>query len=144
MESVPYPYNTPPWRRDHSAKSPDGLHSAEIRDAWELSMSGPTYGRLKLSNGFELELCSPVFIWSDDSRYLAAPQWIRWCLFGTKQRIVVVDVKTSVAYAMPGKYRLLILKNFDSGVITGIDSPLWRPRDVRLSVDEYIEDRYRI
>jgi len=41
-----YPYNLPPLRREYEEQSPNGHHSAKIHEAWELSMSGPTYGKL--------------------------------------------------------------------------------------------------
>ena len=57
-------------------------------------MGNPTYGTLILTNGLNLELCNPSFIWSDDSRYLAVPQYTKNWFWGIgKQRIVIIDVK---------------------------------------------------
>ena len=103
MEEEPYPYNTPPWRRSYSAESPDGSCVATISEAWEVNMSGPTSDQLELSNGFELNDCSPVFIWSVDSQYLAAPQWIRRLFFGPKQRLLIVEAEHKTDCAVPTK-----------------------------------------
>ena len=51
-------------------------------------MGGPTAGQLRLSNGIELDSCNPSIVWSEDSRYLAVPQWSA----GRTQRLVVIDV----------------------------------------------------
>ncbi len=72
MSESEWPYNLPIWRRAHRASSPDAQIVAEIDAACEISMGNPTSGTLRLSTGLELECCNPSFIWSDDSRYLAA------------------------------------------------------------------------
>ena len=93
------PYDTPPWRRAHTATSPDGTRTAEIRDAREHSMSNPTVGTLHTSDGLRLADCNPAFIWSDDSRYLVIPQWIRCFGVFLRQRLVIVDVETKTVFA---------------------------------------------
>lgn len=71
------PYDTPPWRTSYRATSPDSTITAEISQAREHSMSSPTVGTLQISNGLETPRRSPAFLWSNDSEYLAVPQWIR-------------------------------------------------------------------
>jgi hypothetical protein len=65
----PWPYNLPIFSRGHRAVSPDGTVVAEIAQAFEVSMSNPTVGTLRLSSGLQLDRCNPAFLWSDDSRY---------------------------------------------------------------------------
>ena len=88
-----FPYNLPIWRSSYRAASPNKKHIAEIDPAYEVSMGNPTYGTLKLSSGLRLPKCNPSFIWSEDSKYLAVPQfssnWLR--AFG-KQRLLIIDV----------------------------------------------------
>jgi len=87
-----WPYNLPIWRRSFRLPSPDGRITAEIAKTVEVSMSNPTIGTLVLSTGLTLENCNPSFIWSDDSRYLAVPQYSRnWFSGIGKQRLVIVD-----------------------------------------------------
>ena len=91
MSESRWPYNMPIWRSAHRASSPSGLMDAEIASAYEVSMGNPTCGTLRLSTGLELERCNPSFIWSDDSRYLAVPQYFYRLGLFPRQRMVVID-----------------------------------------------------
>jgi len=99
MSSEPFPFNLPIWRRAHREVSPDGTLVAEIDPALEISMSNPTSGTLRISNGLEVSRCSPSFIWSDDSRYLAASQWRYAFGLQLRQRVVVIDVRDRIVFA---------------------------------------------
>jgi hypothetical protein len=114
-QTVPNPYDTPPWRRSHKAVSPNGSLAAEIKEAIEHSMSNPTVGTLRISNGLELAKCNPAFIWSDDSRYLAVPQWRRRFGFFLRQRLAIVDVVDRTVYASPFNYWLIEPLIFECG-----------------------------
>jgi hypothetical protein len=114
-QTEPYPYNTPPWRRSHKAASPNGLLVAEIKEAVEHSMSNPTVGTLRISDGLELAKCNPAFIWSDDSRYLAVPQWRRRFGFFLLQRLAIVDVIDRAVYVSPFTYWLIEPVKFECG-----------------------------
>ena len=91
MSESEWPYNMPIWRRAHRASSPNGQMVAEIASAYEVSMGNPTCGTLRLSTGLELERCNPSFVWSDDSRYLAVPQYFYRLGLFPRQRMVVID-----------------------------------------------------
>ena len=52
-----------------------------------------------MSDGLQLAECNPAFIWSDDSRYLVTPQWIRRFGLFLRQRLVIVDVETKTVFA---------------------------------------------
>ena len=108
-----FPYDTPPWRSSHRAVSPDGVVVAEITQALEHSMSNPTVGILRTSDGLELTSCNPAFIWSDDSRFLAVPRWCRRFGLFRRQRLVIVDVVARAVYVSPFTYWLLIPKAFE-------------------------------
>lgn len=138
MSEEPYPYNQPPWRRSYQATSPDGRWCAKINDALEISMSGPTKGILSIDTLFDLPECSPVFIWSDDSRYLAVPQWKYF--FRKRERLLVIDTQTKSIFVSPSKFRLLDLKTFSNGVITGVDSILRNPRKIAISIGEVMKE----
>lgn len=90
MAAEPYPYNQPPWRRFHEAVSPDGRWHAKMENAVETYMSGPTIGILSISDILEVPDCSPTFLWSDDSRYLAVPQWKYF--LRRRQRLLIADM----------------------------------------------------
>ena len=142
MNEEPYPYNQPPWRRSHEATSPDGRWCAKIDYAPEVFMSGPTKGVLSISALFDISDCNPAFIWSDDSRFLAVPQWKY--LFRRRERLLVIDTQTKTVLASPSKFRLLDLKTFSGGVIAGVDSPVSKPRKIEVSLTEVMEKYKRI
>src|SRR5262245_1041468 len=110
-----FPYNTPPWRSSHKAVSPNGKVVAEIKQAYEHSMSNPTVGTLQLSDGLELPRCNPSFIWSDDSRYLAVPQWRRRFGLFLRQRLAIVDVVDRAVYVSRFTYWLILPTTFENG-----------------------------
>jgi len=141
MNEEQYPYNLPPWRRKHEILSPDGNYTAKIYEAWELSMSGPTYGKLFIEDIFRIENCSPTFIWSNDSRYLAVAQWCG--VLTKKEKLLVLDINQKKIYSSKKKFKLLILNNFVNGIITMTQSPLWKPREVTVSLEE-VEQKYKI
>ncbi len=114
-EPEPYPYNTPPWRRSHTETSPNGSVIAAIDKAFEHSMSNPTVGTLRTSDGLELPNCNPAFIWSDNSRFLAVPQWCRRFGIFRRQRLAIVDVEDRAVYLSASTYWLLLPKSFHGG-----------------------------
>lgn len=114
-KTLPSPYDTPPWRTSHRAVSPDGTATAEIAHAYEHSMSNPTIGSLKISNGLEIPRCSPAFIWSNTSEHLAVPQWVRRFGLFLRQRLLIVDVKADKVLASRFTYWLIDPKNFSDG-----------------------------
>lgn len=121
--SEPWPYNLPIFRRAHSASSPDGKIVAEIEGAFELGMSNPTCGMLKLSSGLQLDGCNPSFIWSDDSRYLAVPRYfVRLGLF-RRQRIVVIDTVDRKALASPETTFYYQPESFSDGLLVVTKEP---------------------
>ncbi len=145
-KTEPSPYNTPPWRRSHLATSPNGLVTAEIAEAREHSMSNPTVGTLKMSTGLEVPRCNPAFLWSDDSRYLAVPQWIRRFGIFLRQRLLIVDVNAEKVFASRFTYWLIDPKNFCGGrlelAISSSSGINWmRPErlviDVRNTLDHF-------
>jgi hypothetical protein len=116
-DTQPFPYNTPPWRCSHRAVAPNGSLVAEITEAFEHSMGNPTVGTLRTTDGLELPNCNPAYIWSDDSNYLAVPQWYRSFALFLRQRLVVVDVQHRTVYASRFTAWLLLPKRFDCGCL---------------------------
>lgn len=70
--------------------SPDGTLAATMQ-ATEVHMSGPMRGTLWLSNGRGIGGCSPVMVWSDDSRFLAAVR-----IIDRTTRLVVVRARDAL------------------------------------------------
>lgn len=142
MKEEPYPYNLPPWRRSYEATSPNGQWCATLKVANEIFMSGPTKGLLSVEPLFDIPDCSPSFIWSHDSRYLAVPQWKYW--FRRRERLLIINTHQKAVFASRSVFRLLILDSFRDGIIVGTDSPLRKPRRITLVVDEEVKKFKRI
>ena len=140
MTEKSYPYNLPPWRRQFSLPAPDGQNTATIHEAWELTMSGPTFGKLFIGNEFRIKNCSPTFTWSSDSRYLAVPQWCG--IWRRRQRILVLDIIGKKIYESRRKFNFLIFDGFEDGVFLVTDSPLKKEKKLRISMKE-IKENYR-
>ena len=135
-----WPYNLPIWRRSFSLASPDGRTTAEISDAVEISMSNPTIGTLVISTGVTIENCNPSFIWSDDSRYLAVPQYSRNRLFGIgKQRLVVVDVAARRAWRSRKLAYYIQPETFSDGRLALTIEPARKARTVTYDIPAALE-----
>lgn len=138
IQEEPYPYNQPPWRRSYEALSPDGQWRARIDSAFEISMSGPTSGILSIDKAFNIPDCNPAFIWSDNSRYLAVPQWKYF--FRKRERLLIIDIQTKSIFFSPSQFRLLDLQTFSNGVITGVDSILRNPQKIAISISKVMKE----
>ena len=114
-----FPYNLPIWRRKYSAESPNKKINAEINPAYEISMGNPTYGTLILSNGINIGRCNPSFIWSNDSKCLAIPQYTTNWFFGFgKQRLLVIDVNENQGWQSQKLAYYIQPEKFESGKLT--------------------------
>jgi len=131
-----WPYNLPIFRRAHRASSPDGRIVAEIEEAFELGMSNPTCGTLKLSMGLQLDRCNPSFIWSEDSRYLAVPRYfVRFGLF-RRQRMVVIDTLERKAGASPEIAFYYQPESFSNGLLVVTKEPCFSAKSVTWRIPE--------
>jgi hypothetical protein len=125
-----------PWAASAELASPDGRTVARVADASEIAMGAPTSGTLQLSNGMSRESCNPSMVWSDDSAYLAVPQWTR----ERRQRLLIVSVARQTSRYAPGEYRVLELHAFRDGVVSGVDSPVYQSRPVAVDVRQLAWD----
>ena len=126
-----FPYNLPIFRRSHRAESPNKKYIAEIDPAYEVSMGNPTYGTLKLSDGFSLPNCNPSFIWSDDSRYLAVPHYFTWYFLFRRQKMVIIDVEEHSVFASKEHTWYFQPKSFVGDKLVATMSPHYKPRDIK-------------
>lgn len=102
--------------------SPDGSHNAMIEEANEIGMGAPTRGDLVISAGITIPDCGPSIVWSDDSQFLAAPQWQPFSN-GHRQRLVVISVAQLEFRRIGREYATLELESFIGGIVRGIDRP---------------------
>ena len=123
LMTEPSPYELPIFRRAHTATAPDGSDVAIIDPAYEVSMSNPTMGTLRLSSGLELENCNPSFIWSDDSRYLAVPRYfLRFSLF-RRQRLAIIDTEKRRVALSPETACYFQPDSFADGILVALREP---------------------
>ena len=120
------------WEYSLNLTSPDGRMTAVIDDAGEVGQGAPTYGTLKLSNGLTFEGCNPSAVWSDDSKFLAIPQWTAV----RRQRILVISVEQAAVGYPPDIFSVLELHLFSGDKIKGIDSPIYKPREIEIDLSE--------
>ena len=120
------------WDDSLNLTSPDGQVTAVMDDGHEFGQGSPIIGTLVLSNGMTFEGCSPSVVWSDDSKFLAVPQWVR----SQRQRVLVISMENqSVGYTSP-KFSLLELHSFSEGKIRGVDSPVYKPSEIEIDLIE--------
>lgn len=131
-----WPYNLAIFRRSHKAVSPDGNDHAEIEKAYEVSMSSPTCGALRTRSCFALEYCSPSFIWSDDSRYLAVPQFFTRFGLLRRQRIAIVDIKDRRGYLSRQIGFYYQPESFAEGVLSVTKEPFKKKETIQWKVPE--------
>lgn len=130
-----FPYNLPIWRSSHWAESPNKKYVAEIDPACEVSMGNPTHGTLKLSNGLSLPKCNPSFIWSDDSKYLAVPQFTSNWFWGIgKQRLLIIDLDNNRGWQSPKIAYYIQPETFRGGELTVILNPSHKAKTMRFSI----------
>lgn len=132
----PFPYNLPIFRSSHSAPSPDGKLVAEIKEAREVGMSDPTAGTLHISNGIRVERCNPSFVWSDDSKYLALPQWAYKFGVLLGQQLLVIDAGARQSYRFRWYWGILQPEGFMSGRLTVVYRPHWNPKKMEWRIPE--------
>jgi len=131
-----WPYNLPIWRSAHRAASPDGKVVAQIDPATEVSMGNPTSGTLCLSNGLHLARCNPSFIWSDDSRYLAVPQYFHKLGLFRRQRLLVIDFAKHRIHASRASAWYYQPESFVVGRLVAIVNPSSRKRQVEFQIPD--------
>jgi len=105
--------------RDIDVVSPDTKFVACIRNSHEFAMSAPVLSEITVNN-ISMKDCSPSIMWSDDSRFLAVPQWrlARKAPYWY-EIIYVLDTQTGVMRSTPGKYIVIKLTRFSGRTIYG-------------------------
>ena len=123
---------TSAWDYSLHLTSPDGQITAVIGKASEFGQGSPTTGTLKLSNGLTFKSCNPSAVWSDDSKFLAVPQWRTT----QRQRILVISIERATFGYTADIFSVLELHSFSGGKIKGIDSPVYKPHEVEIDLSE--------
>ena len=125
-----------PWAYGANLKSPNGSLVATISDASEIAMGAPTSGTLTISNGITIPHCNPSMVWSEDSQYLAVPQWTD----NNSQNLVIISMIDAKQYMFKTLYRVLELSKFIDGEITGVDSPIHKTKKLKVQISDIIKN----
>jgi hypothetical protein len=124
-----------PWADSTSQESPDGRFVAIFDQSVEIAMGGPSAGRLviraKVSGTRIAEFtdAGASFVWASDSSAVAFPRWMN----DRTQRLAVLSVPSARVTTLPTVYSVLQLESFKEGVVSGIDSPIHHPIEIRVS-----------
>jgi hypothetical protein len=108
-----------------SSVSLDGQRAAQIDHAGEVSMGNPTSGMLCVTGGPHMERCNPSFVWSDDSRYLAVPQFSGF--FG-RQRLLILSFEEKRVFASKERAWYFQPESFSRGQLLATINPFRSPR----------------
>lgn len=138
-----FPYDLPIFRRWHEAASPDGRLVASM-SALEVSMSNPTSGTLRLSDGFQIDECNPSFLWSEDSRFLAVPQWRYFLGLQLRQRVLVLDTLQRAVFASKPLAGFIQPRSFDGGVLIVEGEPTRKPQEFTWRLPEELSSFRRV
>jgi hypothetical protein len=142
MTKAERPHNLPLWRRFYRAESPDGRHVAQIDPAYEVSMGNPTSGMLCISSGPHIERCNPCFIWSDDSRYLAVPQFfLRWGFF-RRQRLLIVAFEEKRVFVSDESTHYFQPESFSHGRLLVTTNPFNSARVMTFKIPAELSARF--
>ena len=144
MKEPEWPYNLPIWRRNHQATSPDGKWVARINPATEISMGNPTLGTLCVSNGLHIPDCNPSFIWSDDSQFLAVPQFFRRLGLFTRSRLLVVSFRQHQVFASRITCYYFQPETFSRGTLVVEVNPFSSKRKVEFKVPSDIDNVFKM
>ncbi|TRZ91154.1 MAG: hypothetical protein D4R84_14705 [Rhodocyclaceae bacterium] len=105
-------------------------------------MGSPTQGTLCLSAGLHLDRCSPVFLWSADSRFLAVPQFVHSFWRGIRQRLLVVDVAERWIYSSASMAPYLQPVSFVDARLTVIRNPHRRPTTLSWNIPDALSGQF--
>ena len=107
-------------------------------------MSNPTIGTLDLSNGMQIEHVNTAACWSDDSRYLAVPQWRFFFGLQLRQRILVLDVPEKAIFASRPLGWFIQPRSFSGGLlVVDVEPTRKSARQVQFGIPSDLVERFR-
>jgi hypothetical protein len=128
-----------PWDFAGSQRfsAPDGAHSLryETESLVEIAMGGPLSGpcfweRPGGSPVLVHAACGGPPVWQRQGQCVALPIWQG----GRRARLGVLAVARRELVLFKEAFSVLQLEGFDGRIITGIDSPIYRPKALRFDV----------
>ncbi len=120
-----------PWAYEANVESPNQRYLASVTNANEIAMGAPTSGILSIDGKIISTRCNPSIIWSNTSEYLAFPEWTK----ANDQKLMVYSMKSGDLKQLPKTYRVLELKQFNDWNIKGVDSPIYKSKEINVEID---------
>src|SRR5258707_934020 len=139
MKTVKWPYNLPIGRTFSRALSPAGQRVPQIAPAYEMGMGNPTSGLLCVTGGPHMERCNPSFVWSDDSRYLAVPQFHG---FFDRQRLLIVVFEQKCVFASKERASFFQPESFSGGQLIVTMNPSGSARAMTFHIPSELSARF--
>jgi hypothetical protein len=127
-----------PWdfsNNDKNLLSPDGQYQIEYGKLSEIAMGAPIGGEcfLVYPDHIKVQLSDwaggPV-VWQTQGGKVAFPVWTR----SRDQKIAVADINARTLTIYSPTFRVLDMKTFDQGIITGQDSPIHMATNVQFDI----------
>ena len=138
-----------PWdfhNNDKKLFSPDELHKVTYYDLNEIAMGAPLGGQCSLQTSDNKSLniynwCGGPPVWQTDGKLVAIPLWIRKFFKGTVQQIGIVDIGKLELTIYWKTFRVLDLRSFEKGIISGYDSPIHKTTSLTFDIENEEYDR---
>lgn len=127
--------------------SPNNELYAEFMYEYEVCQGGPFFGYLKINDDAIIRSCNSSFVWSDDSKFIAVPIWDKQ----RNQLLGLYDVTSGILRYLKSNakgrlfgllpynkpYTVLELSSFSNGIIKGINSPVYKPVEIEVAIEEF-------
>ena len=102
-------------------------------------MGNPTSGLLCVAGGPHMERCNPSFVWSEDSRYLAVPQFHGF--FG-RQRLLIVVFEEKCVLASKERAGYFQPESFLGGQLIVTINPAGSARKMTFNIPSELSTRF--
>ena len=133
-----------PWDftdSDLNLTSPDGKYKVDYENFGEIAMGGPIGGRYTITIANKIFIISdwasgPV-IWNKESTKVAFPSWTK----NRKQKVTVADIDNLTITIYKLEFRVLHITGFTNNIITGIDSPIYKAKEIIFNIENEVVEK---
>lgn len=93
-------------------------------------MGNPTLGTLTISDSLTIQRCSPSFVWSECSQYLAVAQYFPIVKLFFANRVLAIDFEEQVVWSSSSFRAWLQPESFRGGKLSVTLNPSQRAREL--------------
>lgn len=128
-----------PWSFDNEFISPDNVHRLFYYGLQEVSEGAPLGGICEWINAEGSKrrfwrLCAGPPQWQKEGKFVAIPVWTDRILSGKRQRIALLNTENATLTVFRRIYRVCHLHLFEDKILSGIDSPLHKPKRIEIDI----------